>query len=105
VELLLEFITAVLSDQREVGMKFPGWNIKGRSVYALIGWACGMAVGLLLYFVWRPYEIFLIFPSFAGMGSALWYGEVTSKIPSVDELNAPITLFPKDPSTKNRTGL
>jgi len=81
-------------------MKVLGWNINERSVYALVGWMCGMALGLLLYLVWRPSEIFLTLPSFVGMVSALWYGEATNRIPSADEVNAPITLFPKDTSTK-----
>ena len=81
-------------------MKLAGW--KGRWVYALVGWTSGTAIGLLLYLVWRPYELLLTFPSFVGMFSALWYGESTNRIPTVDELNAPITLFPKDASTKGR---
>jgi hypothetical protein len=89
-----------VQEEKEVVMKPAG--LKERSVYALFGWTCGMAIGLLLYLVWRPYELFLTFPSFVGMFSALWYGESTNRIPTVDELRAPITLFPKNVSKRGR---
>jgi hypothetical protein len=94
-------MAATTRDQKEAAMKSPGWKINKRSIYALVGWSFGMVVGLLLYYAWRPYELFLttLLP-FVGMVSALWYGETTNKIPSADELNAPIALFPKDNSTK-----
>ena len=77
-------------------MESLGCHISKRSVYGLGGLACGTTLGLLLYCACRPCELFLAFPPFVGMVSALWYAEITNKIPSADEANAPITLFPKD---------
>jgi len=54
-----------------------------RSIYAIVGWAGGMAFGLLLYFAWWPNEFLLTFPPLAVM--ALWRGEATNKIPTFDE--------------------
>lgn len=80
--------------------KVRRFRLNARSIYALVGWACGIALGFLLYLAWRPYEIFLTFLPFVGMASALWCGEKTEKIPSSDEINRPIELFPKDASAK-----
>lgn len=79
-------------------MKTEGgsFRLSKRSQYALAGWACGMALGLLLYFTLRPSVIFLTFPPLVGMSVAIWYGESTHKIPTADEMNRPPTLFSND---------
>lgn len=81
--------------------QFGGFRISKRSRYAVVGWACGMAPGLLLYIAWEPSQFFLTIPPVVGMCLALWYGEFKGKIPTADELNRPITLFPRDSSTKD----
>jgi len=68
-----------------------------RSIYAIVGWASGMAFGLLLYFAWWPNESLLTFPPLTGMALALWRGEATNKIPAFEEMKRPITPFPKEP--------
>ena len=59
------------------------FRLSKRSIYAIVGWAGGMAFGLLLYFAWWPNEFLLTFPPLAVM--ALWRGEATNKIPTLDE--------------------
>lgn len=92
-------IYACVPQKVDVKIRF---QLSERSIYALVGWACGMALGLLLYWAWWPNEFLLTFPPLAGMILALWRGEATNKIPSADELNRPITLFPKDTSSRRR---
>jgi hypothetical protein len=80
-------------------MKDRRFRISERAIYGVMGWVCGMALGLLLYFAWKPSEFLLTFTPLAGMVLAIWYGESTGRIPTAEEANRPITLFPKDSST------
>lgn len=78
------------------------FRVSKRSMYAVVGWTCGMALGLLMYFVWWPNELLLTLPPLAGMVLALWRGEAANQILSADELDRPITLFSKDSSNERR---
>jgi hypothetical protein len=82
--------------------KVRHFRLNERVIYAVVGWVSGIALGFLLYLTWRPYEIFLTFFPFVGMASALLYGDRRGKIPTSDEINRPIELFPKDTSSKRR---
>ena len=73
-----------------------------RAVYGVMGWIGGMAVGLLLYFAWKPDEYLLVALPLTSMALALAYGESSGRIPTVDEERRPITLFPKDPPPERR---
>jgi hypothetical protein len=53
-----------------------------RAVLAMMGWVCGMALGLLLYFTWKVNESLLTFLPLGGMVLALWYAQQTGKIPA-----------------------
>jgi hypothetical protein len=83
-------------------MKDRRFGISERAIYAVMGWVFGMALGLFLYFAWRPSDFLLTFPPLAGMVLALWYGESTGRIATADEANQPITLFPKDSSRNDK---
>jgi hypothetical protein len=76
-------------------MKDRRFRISDRAIYGVMGWLCGMALGQLSYFVWKPSDFSLTFPPLAGMLLAIWYGESTGRIPRAEEGNRPITLFPK----------
>jgi hypothetical protein len=76
------------------------FRVSERAIYGVMGWVCGMALGLLLYFIWKASEFLLTFPPLAGMVLALCYSESTGRIPTVEEVRRPISLFPKDRSTK-----
>lgn len=67
-------IYACVPQKVDVKIRF---QLSERSIYALVGWACGMALGLLLYWAWWPNEFLLTFPPLAGMILALWRGEAT----------------------------
>jgi hypothetical protein len=83
-------------------MKDRRFRISERAIYGVMGWVFGMALGLLLYFAWRPSDFLLSFPPPAGMVPALWYGGSTGRIPTPEEDNRPITLFPKDSSRSDK---
>ena len=69
-----------------------------RAIYGVMGWLCGMAVALLLYFAWKPDDSMLVFVPLSTMALALWYAESTGRIPTREETSRPITLFSDDSS-------
>lgn len=77
-------------------------GLNSRAVYGVMGWIGGMAVALLLYFAWKPDEYLLVSLPLTSMVLALWYGESSGRIPTVEEDNRPITLFPEDSPSERR---
>jgi hypothetical protein len=75
-------------------------RVSERAIFAMMGWVCGMALGLLLYFTWKADEFLLTILPLAGVVFALWYGERTGKILTAEDTNRPISLFGQDRSTK-----
>jgi hypothetical protein len=67
-----------------------------------MGWICGLAVALLIYFAWKPDDLMLVYAPLSTTALALWYGESRGKIPSAEEANRLITLFSRESPTQRR---